>query len=136
MKRKGGNFKQTLYSYVPETLNVKSTKTLNEYGDVAIKTIQIARTPLNQNLENVMNALSVGKLDLLKEKEGKKEKGGTNEPNKDTMMQHAKQEIRPENKTINYLFTVLTHQACTNGQLRQEVVAKTAYSSTCHTAYT
>jgi len=64
-----GHIKEA-FAGIPTKLNNVSTKTLNEFGNMPINALQIARTPLNNVLEGAINALSLGKFSELKNKYG------------------------------------------------------------------
>lgn len=64
-----GHIKEA-FAGTPTKLNNTATKTLNEYGNLPINALQIARTPLNNMLEGAINAVSLGKFSELKNKYG------------------------------------------------------------------
>ena len=46
--------------------NNMSTKTINQYGDMMIKSMQVYRTPLSSSINTFLNVLSLGKLNSIK----------------------------------------------------------------------
>lgn len=53
---------------IPTRLNNISQRTLKEYGDVLIHSIQIMKTPLNGKLEGSINLISAGQWEKIKKK--------------------------------------------------------------------
>lgn len=64
-----GTIKEAFRS-IPSKLNNISTQTLEKFGNNIIKSMEIARTPLNNILEGALNTLSLGKFNELKKKYG------------------------------------------------------------------
>ena len=69
LKNPIGTIKEA-FSGIPTRLNNVSQRTLKDFGKLPIILLKLAKTPLNENISNVVNTISLGKMKELANKYG------------------------------------------------------------------